>query len=71
MRGGGDAFPTGTVASKRSHPADHVESVCDRLQSSASSSHNWEQAACQPSSVWLRGDRDVRAGNGPSIPSIL
>src|SRR4051812_16139592 len=39
----------------RSHPADHVESVCDRMQSSASSSHNGEPAACQPSSGWLRG----------------
>jgi hypothetical protein len=52
-----------------SHPADQFESVCDRLQSSASSSQNWEQAVCQPSSGWLRGDRDVWAGDGPSITS--
>jgi hypothetical protein len=43
--------------------------VCDRLQSSASGSHNREQATCQPSSGWLRGDRDVRAGTGrQSLP---
>jgi hypothetical protein len=58
--------PTSTVAIR----LITLSPVCDRSQSSASS-HNWEQAACQPSRGWLRGDRDVVAGNEPPTPSAL